>query len=417
MLTSVPFGLRKIEDYSQVVGEQLISELKKKAETLKGLKVLNISSTAFGGGVAELLYTTAPLMVNLGLDVKWQVINGYEDFFTITKNIHNGLQGMDFVLTEQMIKMYEERNKSFAENLEDEADIIIVHDPQPMAMSSFIIPKKRKKAKWIWRAHVDLSSPQQEVVDYVSKFIPYYDAVIVTLPKYSEPFKNINKPYFIAPTIDPLSIKNKDLSKSATEEIIDRLEIDKNRPIMCQVSRFDPWKDPFGVIDTYRLVKKEIKDLQLLMVASMAVDDPEGWHYFEKTARYAGVDPSINFFSNVTGVGNVEVNAIQRASDVVIQKSKREGFGLVVSEAMWKFKPVVGTKVGGITLQIKDSENGFLIETTEEAAKKVKFLIENKEKAKEMGKKAHIYVKDNFLTPRLLNDWLDIFTELSEVTG
>ncbi len=411
MLTSVPFGVRKIEDYSQVVREQLISELKKKAEALKGLKVLNISSTAFGGGVAELLYTTAPLMADLGLDVKWQVINGYEDFFTITKNIHNGLQGMDFVLTEQMIKMYEERNESFAKNLEDEADVVIVHDPQPMAMPSFIGSNKRKKAKWIWRAHLDLSSPQQEVVDYVSKFIPYYDAIIVTLPKYAQAFKNVNKLYFVAPTIDPLSIKNKDLSKSATEEILDRLEIDKNRPIMCQVSRFDPWKDPFGVIDTYRLVKKEIKDLQLLMVASMAVDDPEGWHYFEKTARYAGVDPSINFFSNVTGVGNVEVNAIQRASDVVIQKSKREGFGLVVSEAMWKFKPVVGTKVGGIALQIRDSENGFLIKTTEEAVKKVKFLLENKEKAKEMGKKAHVYVKDNFLTPRLLNDWLDIFAE------
>lgn len=410
MLTNVPLSPRKIEDYVPIVGNQVIEDLRKQASELKGLKILNISSTAFGGGVAELLYTKVPLMNDLGLDVKWQTIGGDIEFFTVTKNLHNGLQGMDFLLTDHMINTYENRNENFAQTLQTDADIIIVHDPQPMAMIKYLSADKRK-AKWIWRAHLDLTQPLEEVLEYVSNLTPLYDGVVMTLADYAKPQMKIKKFYQLPPTIDPLSSKNSDLSPEAVNEVLERLSIDRSKPIMTQVSRFDPWKDPFGVIDTYRLVKQTIPDLQLLMVAAMAVDDPEGWHYFEKTARYAGLDPAIKFFSNVTGVGNVEVNAIQRSSDVVIQKSKREGFGLVVSEAMWKSKPVVGTKVGGIKLQIQDAVNGFLIDTTEEAAEKIKFLLLNQEIDKKMGLNARSFVKENFLTPRALSDWFQIYKE------
>jgi len=410
MLTTVPVGTRKIEEYAKVVDYSIIDSLRRKAEKLKGLKVLNISSTAFGGGVAELLYAKIPLMRDLGLDVTWQVIGGDLPFFTVTKNLHNGLQGMDFLLTDHMIDIYEERNKSNAVSLKAEADIIIIHDPQPLAIIDFV--EKNHSSKWIWRAHIDFSEPQEEVLNYISRFTPLYDGVVMTMANYAKPQMNIRRFYQAAPSIDPLSLKNSDLSGESVREILERLSISKEKPILTQVSRFDPWKDPFGVIDTYRLVKKEVDDLQLVLVASMATDDPEGWHYFEKTARYAGVDPSIIFFSNVTGVGNVEVNAIQRSSDVIIQKSKKEGFGLVVSEAMWKSKPVVGANVGGIKLQIQDSQNGFLIDTTEQAAEKVAFLLKNKQKSSEMGEAAHSYVKENFITPRALSNWLDIFQEL-----
>lgn len=414
MLTSVPVGTRKIEEYAKIVGNNAIEELKHKASKFKGLRVLNISSTAFGGGVAELLYTKVPLMADLGLDAKWQVIGGDTPFFTVTKNIHNGLQGMDFLLTDHMVDIYEDRSKSNAQALTSEADVYIVHDPQPLGMIQFLNSAKRKQAKWIWRAHLDLTQPQPEVLKYISRFTSQYNAAVMTLAEYAKPQMNIKKFYQLAPSIDPLSSKNSDLSREAVAEILDRLPepIDRNKPILTQVSRFDPWKDPFGVIDTYRLVKKDFADLQLVMVASMAADDPEGWHYFEKTARYAGVDRSIMFFSNVTGVGNVEVNAIQRASNVVMQKSKREGFGLVVSEAMWKEKPVIGTRAGGIKLQIKDNENGFLIDTTEEAAEKAKFLLTHEREYTEMGKKAHNFIKENFVTPRAIENWLDIFQKI-----
>ncbi len=413
MFPNVPVTIKKISEYKEVVGEKSIESLRQSTAHMKGLKVLNISSTAFGGGVSELLYTTVPLMIDLGIDAGWQVIQGDDAFFTVTKNIHNGLQGMDFLLTEHMKKIYEDQNRTNAELFESDADIVIIHDPQPMSMISYLAKEKRDKAKWIWRPHIDLTQPKEEILEYISQFIPYYDAVVMTLPEYAKPEMQIKRFFQVTPTIDPLSPKNSDLSYEAVSEILQRLNIDDSKPIMTQVSRFDPWKDPFGVIDAYRLAKKEIPELQLLMVGSMATDDPEGWHYFEKTARYAGIDPSIRFFSNVTGVGNVEVNAIQRASDVVIQKSKREGFGLVVSEAMWKKKPVVGTKVGGIKLQIKNGENGFLIETTEQAAEKIVYLLANQEEERKMGLNAYSFIKENFLTTRELADWIGIFKEVA----
>lgn len=413
MLPNVPVSAKKISDYEKIVGPAAINELLERSKQLKGLKVLNISSTAFGGGVSELLYTMVPLFNDIGLDVKWQVIEGDDAFFTVTKNIHNGLQGMDFLLTDHMERIYEDRIKENAQMLEPDADIIIVHDPQPIALIDFVDEKKRNSAKWIWRPHIDLTEPKPGVLEFISKYIPDYDAMVVTLPEYVKREMKSRKVFQITPTIDPLSPKNSELSVQSVTEILDRLGIDASKPTLTQVSRFDPWKDPFGVIDAYRLVKKDVPDLQLLMVGSMATDDPEGWHYFEKTARYAGVDPSIRFFSNVTGVGNVEVNAIQRASDVVIQKSKREGFGLVVTEAMWKEKPVVGTKVGGIKYQIKDGENGFLIDTTEEAAEKIKYLLLDQDREKKMGQNAQLYVKNNFLTPRAISDWLETFKDIA----
>jgi len=350
-----------------------------------------------------------PLMEAVGLDVHWKVIEGSTDFFIVTKKIHNALQGMNLQLTKEEEDIYLSINKKNSEEAILDYDYVVVHDNQPAATIQF---QPRTKGKWIWRCHVDTSTPNLTVWNFLEHFVCRYDAAIFTSKKYVIPSFNMPKIAIRPPSINPLCTKNKEIPQSQVLEVLHRLGINPERPIITQVARFDPWKDPLGVIDVYRLVKKEIPQVQLLMVASMATDDPEGWLYFEKTARHAGDDEDIHLLTDINGVKNLEVNAIQRASNVVLQMSTREGFGLTVAEAMWKNVPVVGRNVGGIPLQIIDGVNGFLVETVSEAAEKTIYLLKHPDEAKSMGTKGREHVRSNFLIVNNLKDYLKLFKDL-----
>ncbi|MGQ4833966.1 MAG: glycosyltransferase [Candidatus Asgardarchaeia archaeon] len=406
-----PLGTNKLLDYRDIIGETEFERIKDLAESIKGMTVTHINATAFGGGVAEILHRLIPLMNDVGLKCKWQVIEGDLDFFTITKTkLHNGLQGDNVTLSDKEKEKYLDINKRNAEKLNFDFDYVVIHDPQPIALISYA--KRHEKSKWIWRCHIDVSTPNPQVWSFVSNFLSSYDAAIFSLDEYVKSDLGVNKIAIIPPSIDPLSDKNKPLSDTEVLKILERYDIDPDRPIISQVGRFDPWKDPLGVIDTYRIVKKKIPDVQLLLITAMATDDPEAWYWFEKTARYAGNDYDIHLLTNLIGVGNIEVNAFQRASSVGLLKSIREGFGLVVSESLWKRVPVVGSKVGGIKLQIVDGENGYLVTNVKEAAEKITYLLTHRDVAKRMGDAGYEYVRKHFLITRHLRDYLTLFRHL-----
>jgi len=398
-----------LEEYKPIVGEQKISEIRILAEKLSGQRVCHVNSTQYGGGVAEILNRLVPLMKTVGLKAEWNVIKGSQEFFGITKTIHNGLQGMAVTLTEDMKRSYLLMNELNANELSLDHDFVVIHDPQPAAMISY---QRQKPGKWIWRCHIDLSSPYGEVLDFISPFVLQYDFLIFTVDRYVPPLLKNKDVAIICPSIDPLSAKNSFLPEKTVLSTLGKFDIDPEKPIITQVGRFDPWKDPTGAIDVYRIVKKKIPDLQLLLIAMMARDDPEGWVYYEKTARHAGNDYDVHLLTDLVGVRDTEVNAFQRASNVVLQMSTREGFGLTVTEALWKNIPVVARGVGGIPLQVINEENGFLVETVPEAAEKCLFLINHKDKAKEMGEKGRKRVLDNFLITRHLEDYLRLFGKL-----
>ncbi len=412
MLTSVPVGTKSLKDYENIVDQEIIDKVRQLGKDMKGAKILNISSTPFGGGVAELLYTLTPLMRDVGLNADWQVIQGNEDFFTVTKLFHNALQGMDLIATPEMIHTYLKQSENNARLLTGDYDVIMVHDPQPAAMLAFLEEKGKRNGRWIWRCHVDLTAARPGIWEFLRPYLELYDAAIFTMPQYIKADFGVSNISIVPPTIDPLSPKNMNIDQATINSILERYNIDLNRPITTQVSRFDPWKDPLGVIDAYRIAKEEVPGLQLLMIASMATDDPEGWHYYEKTSRHAGGDPDIHLLSNLEGVGNIEVNALQRASDVVIQKSTREGFGLVVSEALWKEKPVIGGDVGGIPLQVINGKDGYLVSNVEECGQKLIHLLKDPQGAEEMGKYGREHVRKNFLSPRQLADYMGLFNSL-----
>lgn len=413
MLTAVPIGTKSISHYEDIVGGELIERARQLADRLKGSKLLHLSSTAFGGGVAELLYTLVPLSRDLGLDVDWKIIYGSDDFFTTTKLFHNALQGMDLIMTKDMVDVYVHQNDYNAEMFQGEYDFVMVHDPQPAAILRLLEDKGRRRGKWVWRCHIDLTEANRAVWEFLKPYIDAYDAAVFTMPQYVKEDLGVHRVKIVAPTIDPLSPKNMDIEEKDVENVLARYGIDSDRPILAQVSRFDPWKDPLGVIDAYRIVKEKVPEVQLLMIASMATDDPEGWHYYEKTSRHAAGDRDVHLLSNFEGVGNLEVNAFQRSADVVVQKSIREGFGLVVSEALWKGKPVVGGKAGGIPIQIIDGVDGYLIETVEECADRILKLLADGKKREEMGIAGREHVRKNFLSPRQLVDYLELFSELA----
>jgi trehalose synthase len=403
--------LRKInvDDYIPVVGEDIVNSVKALAEKLKGKSVAHVNSTPVGGGVAELLENLVPLMKDVGIDVQWEVIKGSLDFFNVTKKIHNALQGMPLDLTEDDIRTYLECNRMNSESTTLNTDFVVIHDNQPAAMIKFLTAKT---GKWIWRCHVDLSTPNLAVWNFLLPYISQYDAAIFTCEKYVMPSLKVPKVYVRAPSIDPLSDKNKDLTQEQVLEVLNRYGVNPEKPIITQVARFDPWKDPMGVIDVYRLVKKTIPDVQLLLIAGMANDDPEGWIYFEKTARHAGDDKDIHFLTDFKGVRDLEVNAFQRASNVMLQMSTREGFGLTVTESLWKGVPVVGRSVGGIPLQVVDGENGYLVNEIDEAAEKTTYLLKHSEQAKQLGMNGKERIKGNFLIINDLKDYLKIFNEI-----
>jgi trehalose synthase len=365
--------------------------------------------------VAEILATLVPLMQDIGLNAEWQVIHGTDEFFQVTKAMHNGMQGMPFPWSPAMWDIWLRQNQINADLFDETFDVSIIHDPQPAAMCQMVAERNGARlGKWVWRCHIDITDARPEVWDGLRPFVETYDGAIFTLKDYVK--KDLIGPqiFTIPPAIDPLSSKNTPMPESEIEAVLRRYRVDPSRPIMLQVSRFDPWKDPLGVIDAYRQVKDHVPDLQLVMVASMAHDDPEGWEFYERTARHAGEDWNIFLLSNLNGVGNIEVNAFQLAADVIVQKSIREGFGLVVTEGLWKGKPVVAGNVGGIPLQVREGETGFLVDSVGQCADRVRQLLLDPASAVAMGTAAREHVRENFLTTRYLRDYLRLFHTLDQ---
>ena len=413
MLQRVNAGNKSLADYRSIIQRELYEELQGLSERLKGVRVLHVNATSFGGGVAEILYTLVPLMRDAGLEAEWGVMFGAEPFFNVTKGFHNALQGAPYDLTVENQAIYEEYNRRSAAALEDEWDVVFVHDPQPALLKHFS-GGLSEGTKWVWRCHIDTSTPNREVLDYLFPYIEDYDAQIYTMKEYTPPDLDLEGLVIIPPAIDPLSPKNMALSAEDARFITNQFGLDAGRPFILQVSRFDPWKDPLGVIDAYRLVKEEIPEVQLVLIGSMAHDDPEGWDYWYKTVNYAGDDRDIYLFSNLTNVGAIEVNAFQSLADVVVQKSIREGFGLVVTEALWKARPLVGGRVGGIPMQVEGG-GGILVDSVSEAAAACTKLLLDPEFARQMGRRGKEHVREHYLTPRLLRDDLRLFTRLLEV--
>jgi trehalose synthase len=409
MLQPINVGHKSLADYATIVGPRLMSTIRALAAPLAGKRVLHLSATGFGGGVAEINYTLIPLMRDAGLDVEWRVIWGQEEFFQVTKAIHNGLQGSPEGLGDAQKATYEAYNRRNAEELRDDFDFVIVHDPQPAAMIEWARGAGRH---WIWRCHIDLSAPNPAVVDFLASTLARYDAAVFHRREYVPAAADLPTAYIWPPAIDPLSPKNMALSPEDARYIVDQFGIDVERPLLTQVSRFDPWKDPLGVIDAYRIVREQHPGLQLALVGSMAHDDPEGWDFYNQTVAYADGDPDVYILSNLNNVGSVEVNAFQVFSQVAIQKSIREGFGLTVSEALWKARPVVAGRAGGIVSQIEDGETGFLVDSARGCAEACLAVLADPQAARAMALRGKEHVRTSFLMPRLLRDWLALFNRL-----
>lgn len=413
MLQQVEVGTRSLEDYRPIVGDDVIQAIRTLAEPLQGARVVHINATAFGGGVAEILSTLVPLMRDVGLDAEWQVIEGAEEFFNVTKAMHNGLQGMNLPLSEEMKGVWQRYNELNAGKFEGDYDFVVVHDPQPAGLLHYTGGEHGRH--WIWRCHIDTSHPNLSYWNFLAPYIDEHPAAVFTMEQYVGPGVDFEHLAIIPPTIDPLSPKNAPVNPATADAIVAHYGFDTSRPLLVQVSRFDPWKDPLGVIDAYRIVKEWVPDAQLALIGSMASDDPEGWDYYDRTVRHAGEDFDIRILHNFHGVGDHEVNAFQTAADVAIQKSTREGFGLVVTEALWKGKPVVGGKAGGIPLQVIDGETGFLVEGVATCAEKVLYLLENPDESRRMGRAAREHVRKHFLSTRHLADYLRLFSQLQKV--
>jgi len=408
VLQPVALASKRLADYTHIVGRPLVEEIRELAEPLHGRRVVHLSATAFGGGVSEILYTLVPLMRDVGLDVEWQVIYGREEFFNATKVMHNALQGNPQDLTEEQWATWSQYNEMNARELSRGWDVCIVHDPQPAAVFS-LAPEKA--TGWIWRCHIDVSTPNPDTLARLLPYIEGYPETLFHVDAYVPPGMNGNV-NIVPPAIDPLAPKNMALSHEDATYVCRQFGIDTERPMICQVSRFDPWKDPLGVIDAYRIVKADRPDVQLALVGSMASDDPEGWDFYNSTLAHADGDPDIHILNNFNNVGAIEVNAFQSLAQVLIQKSTREGFGLTVSEALWKGRPFIGGKVGGIPLQVSDGETGYLVDSVEECAERVGAILDDPQLGRALGLRGKEHVRTNFLTPRYLRDYLKIFREV-----
>jgi trehalose synthase len=408
VLQAVALAHKSLADYTHIVGRPLVEEIRELAEPLKGRRVVHLSATAFGGGVSEILYTLVPLMRDVGLEVEWQVIYGREEFFNATKIMHNALQGNPQDLTEDQWATWSQYNEMNARELSRGWDVCIVHDPQPAALYN-LAPEKSEG--WVWRCHIDVSTPNPDTMKRLLPFIESYPQTLFHVDAYVPAGMNGNV-NIVPPAIDPLTPKNMALSHEDATFVCDQFGIDTTRPMITQVSRFDPWKDPLGVIDAYRIVKAERPDVQLALVGSMASDDPEGWDFYNSTLAHADGDPDIHILNNFNNVGAIEVNAFQSLSEVVIQKSTREGFGLTVSEALWKGRPFIGGNVGGIPLQVTDGESGFLVDSIDQCAARILEILEDPGRGRSLGLKGKEHVRAHFLTPRYLRDYLKIFHEV-----
>jgi len=395
------YRITQIEDYEPLVGAEVIQRIRDNAAKLKGLRVANFNSTYYGGGVAETISSLTLLMNSLGLHTEWRVIQGTADFFSITKKMHNALQGGEIDLSnikkeifEQVI--YENSVRNFLDH-----DFIIVHDPQPLPL----IEHYEKKCPWIWRCHLDLSRPRAETWKYVRHWIDSYNTVILSCKEFAQEMKPPQR--VMMPAIDPFTIKNRQLSDREIDERLAHYEIPTDLPLVVQVSRFDPWKDPKGVVDAFKLARKQI-DARLVLLGNFATDDPEGEEIFHSLC--ASRDERILILTS--GDDTSLVNALQTRAAVIVQKSLREGFGLTVAEAMWKGTPVIGGNVGGIRYQIEDRVNGFLVSSVDETAERMVEVINDKELRNEMGREARETVRKNFLLTRYPEQHLDLFCEM-----
>lgn len=393
----------KISDYEKIVGLEKIEELQRLAEQVQGCSLLHVNSTLTGGGVAEMLHSLVPLFNDLGLKTRWEVIKGTPMFFRTTKCFHQALQGDEVELAEEMLERYEQINQRNAESLDLTSDIVVIHDAQPLALIKHHPPGK---SRWIWRCHVDLSHPNRDIWKFLYDYVKEYDVVISSMPEFA---KYLPIPQdIIPPSIDPLSDKNKELPKKNIDQVYEKCEIPRDKPVLLQVSRFDGFKDPIGVIKAHEFVKKNV-DCRLVLAGGTASDDPTGEEILARVREAAEGNPDIHIL-DLPPQSNIEINALQRGADVIIQKSLREGFALVVTEALWKSKPVVGSAVGGIKLQIKDGVTGMLARSIEETADRVIYLLHNPELAQEMGEIGKEHVRKNFLITRHLRDYLRLFS-------
>ncbi len=387
----------KVEDYTRFVGAETVNRIKEKAKLLQGLHVVNVNSTYYGGGVSQLLSSETLLMNSLGIKTGWRAIHGPPDFFTVTKKLHNALQGGDINLTDRKLRLYEDvvYENSIRNHLDH--DVVIIHDPQPLPM----INHYRKKSPWIWRCHIDVSSPNRKLWNYLVPFIEKYDAVILSCKEYTQKLETPQ--VFFMPAIDPFSITNRELSQDEIDERLNYYNIPTDLPLVVQISRFDRWKDPEGVIQAFKLARKDV-DCTLVLLGNVATDDPEGEDVYK--SLLGSQEERIIILSRQDGA---LVNALQCRAAVVLQKSIREGFGLTVTEAMWKGTPVIGGNVGGIRYQIENGVNGFLVSSIEEAAKRIVQLVKDKELQEHLGQKAKETVRQQFLLTRLTEQYLDLF--------
>jgi trehalose synthase len=389
------------DDYAAIVGLEVIAQLHRLAERLGPVSFVHINSTRTGGGVAEILSRAVPLLNEMGLETTWEVIEGDPTFFEVTKGFHNALQGDEVQIRPSLLDHYVEVNRENAKRFDWKADFVLVHDPQP----AYLIKEIRDQGKhWIWRCHVDISRPNLKVWKFLREIVSQYDASIFSMSKFAQ---NLPHPqYIIRPSIDPLSEKNRELTDQEIQTVLSKLGIGRDKPIILQVSRFDSFKDPLGVIQSYQMVRKHTP-CKLILAGGEATDDPEGPRIFAEVMDAANGDRDIHILL-LPPDAHHEINALQRAADIIIQKSTKEGFGLTVTEAMWKGKPVVGSAVGGIVLQVRDYNTGFLVNSPEGCAFRIRYLLNRPEMAKRMGKLAKEFVRSHFLITRTIRDYLTL---------
>lgn len=394
--------MNRLEDYIPIVGQHIIDDLKIVAEHLKGKVIQNINSTAVGGGVAEILNRMVPLLTELGVDARWDVIKGGDKFFSVTKKFHNALHGKQEEITNRDFDIFLDHSRQHVEQLNIYGDIVFVHDPQPITLIN-----KRTSNKWIWRCHIDVSDPDEAVWLFLKGFIKKYDAAVFSAPGFSQvlPIRQ----FLISPSIDPLSDKNKELPQETIDAVLDKYGISQDKPIVTQISRFDRLKDPLGVIEAYQLVKKYV-DCQLILAGGTAADDPESVQVLEEVKEKAQNDPDIHIL--LMPQNDLEINALQRASTVITQKSLKEGFGLTVAEALWKAKPVVASAVGGIPLQVAHKHSGLLCYSVEGAAFAIKQLLNAPAYANKLGENGREHIRNNFLLTRHLRNYMLLFLSL-----
>ena len=394
--------MAKIEEYAPLVGQAVIDDLRLLGARLKGKLIQHINSTPVGGGVAEILNRMVPLLVELGVDTRWDVIKGGEQFFEVTKKFHNALHGRAEEIGQRDFDIFMDTSRQNIEEVNTYGDIVFVHDPQPIALI-----KKKAANKWLWRCHIDVSEPDSQVWAFLMDFIVQYDSAVFSAPSFSR--KLPVRQFLISPSIDPLSDKNKELPSETINSVLRKYDIQTDKPIIIQISRFDRLKDPVGVIAAYLQVKRYV-DCQLILAGGGADDDPEGFKVLEEVREKAKNDPDIHIL--LLPQNDIEINALQRASDVIVQKSIKEGFGLTVAEALWKGKPVVASNVGGIPLQIKHKYSGLLCHSIEGASFAIKQLLSSPAYAKKLGENGREHIKNNFLITRHLREYMLLFLSL-----